>query len=250
MYKVILIDDEKIIQKGLKGILDNFVNDVNVVAVAGNVAEGIAQIEKHNPDIVFLDIDMPDGTGFDLLKKLPQINFSLVFCTASNQHAIKAFKYNAIDYILKPLDIEDVVNAVEKAKNTLAIKEKNVSIDQLLSFMQDSQKVKDKLVLKTMSDMFIVQINDIYNCQSDGGYTTFMFKDDNSIVVSNTLKTYESILLQHNFIKTHRSHLVNTEYIKQIHKMDGGFIVLDNDRKIPISSRKRNTVIEAISKLL
>ena len=250
MYKILLVDDEKIIQKSLKGILDNFVDDVEVVATASNVAEGVSQIEKHNPDIVFLDIDMPDGTGFDLLKKLSQIDFSLVFCTASNQHAVRAFKYNAIDYILKPFDIEDVVNAVEKAKNSLSIKEKNVSIDQLLSFMQDSKKVKDKLVLKTMSDMFVVHINEIYNCQSDASYTIFMFKDDRKIVVSNNLKNYESILYQHNFLKTHRSHLVNMNYIRRLHKKEGGFIVLDNEREIPISSRKKDIVYDAISNLL
>jgi len=250
MYKVVLIDDEKMIQKSLKGILDNFVEDVSVVATPMNVAQGLEAIKNYNPDIVFLDIEMPDGTGFDFLKQLPKIDFSLVFCTASNQHAIKAFKYNAIDYILKPFDIEDVVTAVQKAKDSLKIKQQQVNVNQLLSFMQDSQKKNDKIVLKTMADMFVVPIDDIYNCQADGGYTVFMFKDDRKIMVSNNLKSYESILLQHNFIRTHRSHLININYIERIQKKDGGMIVLDNGKEIPISSRRKDAVFEAIGKFL
>lgn len=249
MYKVVLIDDEKMIQKSLKGILDNFVDEVTVVATPNNVAQGIEAIEKHKPDIVFLDIEMPDGTGFDLLKKLPKIDFSLVFCTASNLHAIQAFKYNAIDYILKPFDVEDVVSSVRKAKESLKMKQQQVSVEQLLSFMQDSKKTKDKLVLKTMSDMFIVPIDEIYNCKSDGGYTVFMLKDERTIMVSNNLKTYESILLEHNFIRTHRSHLVNINYIDRIQKKDGGIIVLTNGVEIPISSRRKDAVFEAIAKI-
>lgn len=250
MHKIVLIDDEKLIQKSLKGILDNFVADVTVVATPNNVAQGIEAIKKHRPDIVFLDIEMPDGTGFDLLKQLPEINFSIVFCTAFNQYAVKAFKYNAIDYILKPFDIDDVTTAVQKAKDNLRIKQEQVNIAQLLSFIQDSNKAKDKLVLKTLSDMFVVPIDTIYNCQSDGGYTVFMFQDDKKIMVSNNLKSYESILLQHNFIRTHRSHLININYIERIQKRDGGIIILNNGREIPISSRRKDAVFEAIGNLL
>lgn len=250
MYKVVLIDDEKMIQKSLKGILDNFVEDVTIVATPMNVAQGVEAIKKHNPDIVFLDIEMPDGTGFDLLKQLPKIDFSLVFCTASNLHAIKAFKYNAIDYILKPFDIEDVVSAVQKAKDSLQLKQQQINVDQLLSFMQDSKKPKEKLVLKTLSDMFVVRIDEIFNCQSDGNYTTFMFKDNRKIMVSSNLKSYESILLQHNFIRVHRSHIININHIDRIQKKDGGTIILTNGKEIPISSLRKDAIFEAIGEFL
>lgn len=250
MYKVVLIDDEKMIQKSLKGILDNFVEDVAVVATPMNVAQGVEAIKEHQPDIVFLDIEMPDGTGFDLLKQLPKIDFSLVFCTASNLHAIKAFKYNAIDYILKPFDIKDVVSSVKKAKDSLKMKQQQVSVDQLLSFMQNSKKPKEKLVLKTLSDMFVVPINDIYNCQSDGNYTIFMFKDERKIMVSNNLKSYEPILLQHNFIRVHRSHIININHIDRIQKKEGGTIVLTNGKEIPVSGRRKDAILEAIGEFL
>ncbi|HIP47401.1 MAG TPA: response regulator transcription factor [Lutibacter sp.] len=250
MYKIVLIDDEKMIQKSLKGIIDNFVEDVAVVATPMNVAQGVEAIKKYAPDIVFLDIEMPDGTGFDLLKQLSQIDFSLIFCTASNLHAIKAFKYNAIDYILKPFDIEDVVTAVQKAKDLLKVKQQQINVNQLLSFMQDSNKPKEKIVLKTMSDMFVVRIDEIFNCQSDGGYTIFMFKDNRKIMVSNNLKSYESILLQHNFLRVHRSHMININHIDRIQKKDGGTIVLTNGKEIPISSRRKDAVFEVIGKFL
>ena len=250
MYKVVLIDDEKMTQKSLKGILDNFVEDVSVVATPMNVAQGVEAIKVHEPDMVFLDIEMPDGTGFDLLKQLPEIDFSLIFCTASNLHAIKAFKYNAIDYILKPFDIDEVVTAVQKAKENLKIRQQHVNVAHLLRFMQESNKPKEKLVLKTSSEMFVVKIDDIYNCQSDGGYTVFMFADERKIMVSNNLKSYESVLLQHNFIRVHRSHIININHIDRIQRKDGGTIILTNGKEIPISSRRKDAVFEAIGDFL
>jgi len=242
MYKIILIDDEKKIQNTLKGIIESFVENVEIVALPNNVAEGIDQIIEYQPDIVFLDIDMPDGTGFDLLKKLPQINFSLIFCTAFDQYAVEAFKYNAIDYILKPFDVEDVTKAIDKAQKSLKVKEQQISIEQLLFQIKAPTKKRETLVLKTISDIFIVKIKEIYNCKSDGGYTTFMFADNKKITVSNSLKDYEEILFHHGFIKTHQSHIINPDYVERIHKKDGAYIILNNGREIPISSRKKDSV--------
>ena len=246
MHKIVLIDDEKKIQNTLKGIIESFVENVEIVALANNVAEGIEQINKCQPDIVFLDIDMPDGTGFDLLKKLSQINFSLIFCTAFDQYAVEAFKYNAIDYILKPFDVEDVKKAINKAQNSLKFREQQVSVEQLLSQIKAPTKKKETIVLKTLSDIFIVKIKEIYNCQSDGGYTTFMFEDNKKVTVSNSLKDYEDILFQHNFIKTHQSHIINPDYIERIHKKDGACIIMNNGREIPISSRKKESVFSLL----
>jgi len=247
MYKVLIIDDEKKIQVVLKGIIETFIENVEVVSMAKNVADGVEQILLYKPDIVVLDIEMPDGTGFDLLQQLPGIDFSLIFCTAFNEYAIKAFKYNAIDYILKPFDPEDVITAITKAKENRIIKEQSKQVDKLLSFMHDNKKKNDKIVLKTATDIYVVQINNIYNCQSDGGYTIFMFNDDRKILISTNLKSYEDILYEHGFIKTHKSHLVNTNHIDRVRKKDGGFIVLNNGREIPISSRKRDAIFDAIS---
>ncbi len=250
MYKIVLIDDEKKIQNSLKQIIENYAEDVQIAGIAYNVKSGIETINAINPDIVFLDIEMPDGTGFNLLEQLTSINFSLIFCTGHNGFAIKAFKYNAIDYVLKPFDIEDVVLAVEKAKENISLRQKDITIKQLLDFNKTSTKKKDKIILKTATDIYIVKISEIYNCESEKGYTTFKFKGDRKITVSKNLKEYEGILKNHNFIKTHQSHLVNISYIDRFHKKDGTYIVLKNGREIPISVRKKEAVISVIENML
>lgn len=250
MYKIVIIDDEKNIQNSLKHIIDDYAHDVKVFGIAYSVISGIELIRKIKPDIVFLDIEMPDGTGFDLLEQLTSINFSLVFCTGHNGFAIKAFKYNAIDYVLKPFDIEDVVRAVEKAKENLNLKQKDITINQLLDFNKNSIQKKDKIILKTATDVFIVKISDIYNCESDKGYTTFKFENDKKITVSKSLKEYEDVLKSHNFIKTHQSHLVNMDYVERYRKKNGGYIVLKNGREIPISIRKKEIVLQAMENLI
>ncbi len=249
MYKVALIDDEKKIQNSLKHIIEEFSEDIVVSGIAYDVKTGIELINKVQPDIVFLDIEMPDGTGFDLLEQLHNINFSLIFCTGHDGFAIKAFKYNAIDYVLKPFEIESVVLAVEKAKENFKLKQKNITIDNLLSYYKNAGKKEGKIILKTISDIFIVEINDIYNCESDKGYTTFKFEDDKKIIVSKSLKEYEEILKNHNFIKTHQSHLVNMDYVERFRKKDGGYVVLKNGREIPISTRKKESFLIALEKM-
>jgi len=248
MFKVVLIDDEKKIQDSLNHILKNFSKDVEVVGTAYNVETGIEIIKNLQPDIVFLDIEMPDGTGFDLLQQLSNIKFSLIFCTGHDGFAIEAFKYNAIDYVLKPFDIEDVIIAVEKAKENLSLKQKDITIKQLIEF-NNSEKKSEKILLKTATDVFIVQISDIYNCESEKGYTTFKFEGDKKITVSKNLKEYEDLLKKHNFIKTHQSHLVNIHYVERFHKKNGGYIILKNGREIPISTRKKESLLVAIENL-
>lgn len=251
MYKTILIDDEKKIKKSLKRIIDEFTEGVEVIGSADGVESGIKIIEKMNPDIVFLDIEMVDGTGFDLLKKLNNINFLLIFCTAFNDFAIKAFKYNAIDYILKPFDIQDVVSAIERAKNNANLNHEKSAIKHLLSsFNKPKEKKTEKLILKTASDIFVVKISDIYNCESESGYTTFKFENEKKIMVSKNLKEYEVILSEHNFIKTHQSHLVNMDHIERFHKKHGGYLILTNNREIPISTRKKEFVLHALENFL
>ncbi len=250
MYKIVIIDDEKNIQNSLKHIIEDYAEDVQIAGIAYNVKSGIETINEIKPDIVFLDIEMPDGTGFDLLTQLKNTNFSLIFCTAHDGFAIKAFKYNAIDYVLKPFDIQDVVSAVEKAKKNLNLKHKNTTIDYLLSDFKNPNNKNENLIIKTATDIYVVKISEIYNCESEKGYTTFKFKGDRKITVSKNLKEYEGILKNHNFIKTHQSHLVNISYIDRFHKKDGTYIVLKNGREIPISARKKEAVISVIENML
>ncbi|MEA2042682.1 MAG: LytTR family DNA-binding domain-containing protein [Bacteroidota bacterium] len=244
MRTAVIIDDESKIQNSLNQIINDFTEGIELIGKAGNVRDGLHLIKNTTPDIVFLDIEMPDGSGFDLLKLLPQLNFSLIFCTAHNEYAVEAFKYSAVDYILKPFEIVDVVKAVERAQNTINLRNKNDSIKQLLNEVSDSKK--EKIVLKTSTDVHIVQIDEIYNCESESGYTTFMFKGDKKILVSKNLKEFDYLLNNHDFIKTHQSHMVNMNVIERYHKRDGGYLILSNGREIPISVRKKEAVLSAL----
>lgn len=249
MYKTAIIDDEINIQNSLKNIITEYCDKVEIIGTAENVAQGIELILNKNPEIVFLDIDMPDGTGFDLLQNLNKWDFSLIFCTAFNEYAIKAFKYNAIDYILKPFDIQDVVSAAQKAVENTTLKQKDSTIKNLLSFYQNEDKKEEKIILKTSSDIYIVKINEIYHCQADGSYTIFNTIDNKKITVSNSLKEYESILKEHNFIRVHQSHLVNLNFIDRIHKTGFTSVVMKNGKEIPISTRKKEALLNALEKL-
>ncbi|MBN2891060.1 MAG: response regulator transcription factor [Bacteroidales bacterium] len=249
MYRAVIIDDEKNAQSALKKILEEFCDDIIVVDLANNVRSGVELINKVQPQMVFLDIEMPDGTGFDLLEKIKFRDFSLIFCTGHNDFAIKAFKYNAIDYVLKPPDIEDIIAAVDKAKENLNLQQKDVAVKHLLSFYQNADKKNEKIILKTASDIYVVQIQDIYHCESDGSYTVFYTNDNKKITVSKNLKEYESILNSHNFIRIHQSHLINLEYVERLHKADGGYIVMKNGSEIPVSTRKKEALISALDGL-
>lgn len=249
MYRIVIVDDEKKAQNSLTKIIEEFCDEVKVVDTAFDVKTGVELIDKIHPDIVFLDIEMPDGTGFNLLEKVEYKDFSLVFCTGHNDFAIKAFKYNAIDYVLKPPDIEDIMSAVEKAKQDLHLKQKDTAVKHLLSFYHNEDKKNDKIILKTASDIYVVQIQDIFHCESEGSYTTFFTIGNKKITVSKNLKEYETILKSHNFIRIHQSHLINLEYVDRIHKSDGGYAVMKNGKEIPISTRKKDSLIKALENL-
>lgn len=243
MYKSVIIDDEQNAREALEQILTNFCEDIAIVGKAENIKTGKDLILKTKPDIVFLDIEMPDGTGFDLLEQLPEHNFSLIFATGHNDFALQAFQYNALDYILKPVDIDDVINAVEKAKKTKPQINEELVKQLLLSVNEKQHK---KLILKTSEEIHIITVDDIIRCEAEGGYTTFYLTDRNKILISKNLKEYESILKNNGFIRTHNSHLVNMNYIEKYKKSDGGFLIMKDKTQIPVSLRKKEAVLDAL----
>ncbi|RLD51883.1 MAG: DNA-binding response regulator [Bacteroidetes bacterium] len=248
MFKAAVIDDEANARKNLITIINNYCDDINIVGQAENVKSGQKLILNKKPDIVFLDIEMPDGTGFDLLEKIPKRNFSLIFTTGHNDFALKAFQFNAVDYILKPVDIEDVINAVNKAKQIQKPELSEKIIKQLLISVKE--KTNKKIILKTAETVFIVKVEEIIRCESDRGYTTFFIKDGKKIVISKNLKEYELLLKDFNFFRTHNSHLVNLNYVKQFQKTDGGQLIMKDNSKIPVSVRKKEAVLYKLENLL
>ncbi|MDD4150979.1 MAG: LytTR family DNA-binding domain-containing protein [Bacteroidales bacterium] len=245
---IVFIDDDKNIRNLYRKIVEKQFPDITGIFEAGSVKEGKELLLSIKVDLLILDIDLGDGSGFDVLQAVKPYNFSLIFSTAYNEFAIKAIKFSALDYILKPIDEDEFCVAIDKA---IAIREKSNLETQLFNFFEDYEKRNDtkKLVLKTAGELHIVDINDIVFCKSDNSYTTFSFKDSDDIIVSRSMKEFEDILSDYNFFRPHTSYLVNLNHIQKLDKSDGGFLILKNGKEIPVSQRKKARLIKILEEL-
>lgn len=249
MIKAVIIDDEPGMQAVNSRLLAEYFPDINLVGKADSIESGFALIKAQTPDLVLLDIELTDGKGFELLQKLQPYTFKVVFVTGFDSFAIKAFKYSALDYLLKPINPVEFQAAIKKA--VALIENKESTLPQLEVLMQaiSQQMHHKKLVLRTTESLHIVEIETIYFCKSDNSYTTFYFEDDVQILVSKSLKEYESLLTHHGFFRAHQSYLVNLNHVSKVDKSDGGFIIMNNKREIPISSRQMKRLITLLEKL-
>lgn len=219
--------------------------EIAIIGTANSVVSAAKLLQKKQPDILFLDIMLGDGTGFDVLEIFPNLSSKIIFVTASDAYAIKAFKFAAIDYVLKPYTEEDLASALDKALHQIQPDAHQLSVLQQTT-MQPSSK-PDKISLHTAEKIIVVNIEDIIRCKSDNNYTTFHFINGSKILVSKTLKYYTDLLKEVNFIRVHQSHLVNIKYIKEFIKSDGGYLLLKDRSNVPVSVRKRNEVLAVLS---
>ncbi len=240
MLKVLIIDDEKDARAALEVLLHKFVKDVEVLGHGTGVKDGLKQIAALKPEVVFLDINMEDGTGFDLLDELEDFNFHLVFVTAFNQYAIKAFKYAAFDYLLKPVDLQELRKCVDRIRN-----ENKDSNETRIKQLRESHKQgsNSKLTLPNLGGFDLVEIQDIIRCEGQKNYTTFHMRSGKKIVVSQTLKEYELLLEEHNFMRVFQSHLINLNCIQKYIKGRGGMLVMDDGSNIPVSRDKKDELL-------
>ena len=247
IMRAVIIDDEPKARKNIIRIVSLIDSDIQIVGEAESVKTGYQAILRTKPDLVFLDIQMPDGTGFDLLDRLPNINFKVIFITAFDNFAIKAFKYSAVDYLLKPINPEEFKMAVDKMLQIYNKEDYNLKINTLLSNISTSEN--QKLVLKTSEGYYVITISNIIRLESDKGYTNFIFKDRKSILVSNIIKNYDEMFSDKGFLRTHQSHLININYIESFIRADGGYIVMKNGDTVPVSKRKKETIIQMLDKM-
>ena len=243
----LIVDDEASNRENLQHLLQRYAPDIHVCALAENVDEAIWAIRSHRPQLVFLDIQLHEQSGFDLLKHLDEINFEIIFVTAYDQYGIQAVKFAALDYLLKPIDIDELKTAVNKARNAVQQKQKNERLDYLLDYLKDDNQVKPRIALPMFGETRYVNINDIVRCEADNTYTRFMLTGGEEILVSKTLKEYADMLVNYGFLRTHQSHLVNMAYIKSWLREDGGSLLLTDQTKIPVSKLKREKVKEALA---
>jgi len=244
MIKAVIIDDEGKARETIRNIIGSYCSDVSIVAEARNVKTGLEVISRHEPEIVFLDIKMPDGTGFDLLNQLYKIEFKLIFITAFDEYAIQAFKFSALDYILKPVNPSSLIEAVEKAKDIIEAENIKLKLDTFLDNVDSPSKEPKKLVLNTHDSIYVVKTDDIIRCKSDQNYTEFFLNDEKKLVVSKTLKEYDEMLSNYGFFRVHQSHLINLSYMVRFDKSEGGFVVMKDEAYIPVSSRKRESLLQ------
>jgi two-component system LytT family response regulator len=248
MLRTIIIDDEAHMRQTLEKLIKQFCPQINLVATAGGVKTGVEAIRKYNPDLILLDIKMNDGTGFDLLKQLQPVDFKVIFITAYDQYAVKAFKFSAIDYLLKPVDSDELAEAVCKAENLMQ-KDFKTQLDTLEENMRSEDKANKKIILKTFENIYLVKVKDINYCESEGSYTAIHLLNGNKILVSTTLKDYDDLLGDSGFYRVHKSFLINIRHINRFEKGDGGNIVLENECKVPVASRKREELMEMFGRL-
>ena len=245
--KAILIDDEPHNLSNLCSLLATYCPSVEVCAVALNAEEGKKALSKHQPDLLFLDIQMPEQDGFELLRSLAEYDFEVIFVTAYDQYAIQAMRFSAVDYLLKPVAISELQNAVERATKQRALKVQNQQIGHLMRWLKaQSQQEELQIALSSWQETRFVKTSEIIRCESSNNYTTFFLTDGSALVVSKPIYEYDDLLSSHGFLRCHQSHLVNKTFIKSWKKDVGDVLLLTNGAQVPISRGKKDTIKKAL----
>ncbi len=243
-YRVVLIDDEPSARKVLRSFIEEYCPKLQIVGEANGVEEGGRLILEVDPGLVFLDVEMGDGQGFDLLDKFPNPSFKVIFTTAHDQFAVKAFKYYAVDYLLKPIDPDELVVAVKKTWE----QHSGTGLFQLLQAMQlpRLEQVFDKMALPSSDGITMMNVKDILRLESDAGYTTFHSRIGEKVMVTRSIGEFEDVLPDESFYRVHVSHLINIDFVKKFLREDGGYVLLENGDKIPIARRRKDGFLERL----
>jgi two-component system, LytTR family, response regulator len=246
MFKAIIVDDELKSRESLKILIEDFCEGVEVKALCQDVEEARMAIEIHEPDVVFLDIQLQRESGFDLLTTVSNINFAVIFTTAYSEYAIKAFKFSAIDYLLKPIDIEELKAAIKKLEKKNAVDGVEERINLLFQNLRNANAENYKLALPTADGLIFVKVSDILYCEASSNYTEINMADNKKYIVSRTLKEYEDILAEQNFFRIHNSYLINLNRIKKYVRGEGGYVIMNNDVALDVSKRKKEGFLSRI----
>ena len=248
MTKVLIIDDEPHARQTIRAILQFRFPQVNIVGEVSDVASAITAIAQSQPDLLFLDIDLPDGTGFDILKSIGCKSFRVIFVTAYQEYAIQAIKFSALDYILKPINPKELVKAVE---NSLAVMQSDEFPEKIQAFFANFSSTPNepkRIVLKTADKLHVIEVKNIIRCESDNAYTT-VFTDTDKIVVSKSIKYYDELLTNFGFMRVHQSHLVNPNCITFYNKHEGGYLTLTDNSSVPVSNQKKPILLNYLEAL-
>jgi two-component system LytT family response regulator len=244
--KAVIVDDEPAVRNTISTLLKENFPDISVTDAVGSVTEGCEAVTKHPPDILFLDVELPDGLGFELLKKVAPVRFHTIFITGHQEYALDAIKVSALDYILKPVDEDELKTAILKAREIINHEEEQLKIMALTENMQE-RKVLRRIILKTAEALQLISVIDIIRAEADSNYTHFYLAGGKHIIVSRTLKEYEAMLGGTGLIRVHQSHLVNINFIDKFFRHDGGYLLLKDGTTIPVSPNLKQKVLQALS---
>ncbi|MBK9729201.1 MAG: response regulator transcription factor [Saprospiraceae bacterium] len=248
MLKAIIIEDELRSIKLLENLLATYCTDVQIQGTATTIEDGYKLIVNNSPDVIFLDIEMQSATGFDLLSKFNEINFEIIFTTAFEHYAIKAIKFCALDYLLKPIDIEELKTAIVKVHLTRQKNQLNKKFEAFINNMNHTKTEHFQIALPSTEGLNIIRIQDIIYLKSDRQYTIFYLNSGEKIITSKNLGEYEELLLEHNFFRVHHSAIINLNEVKKYMRGEGGVAVMSNGEQIEVSKRKKEAFIKNFSK--
>ncbi len=251
MLKAIIVDDEEKNREGLARMIDQFCHDVAVVGKAESASAAKKAIQEHQPDLVFLDIEMPGGNGFSLLEEMPNPNFQVIFTTAHADYAIKAIKFAALDYLLKPININELKTAVEKAIINMNAAQDGSLLKKKIEVLKDNRKNEgfdfEKIALPTSDGIDFYEIREILRCEADRAYCKFHMLNGQKVVVSKPLKEFEDLLEECNFFRVHKSNMINLNQIKKYVKGKGGYLILSDDSHVDVSVRRKEALMDVLS---
>ncbi len=239
MVKSILIDDEQSQRQNLGKLIHNCCPELEIIGEANSMESGKDAIIKYEPDLVFLDVEMPGGSGFDLLQMLSAINFAIIFVTAYEKYALEAIRFSALDFLLKPVQEEELLRAVGRVGLI-----RQAEYLKKIDLLHENRQKLDKIALPSPDGLRFIRISEIIRCQADGNYTWFHLKNGEKILVTTTLKEYDELLNSHNFFRIHHSHLVNLDAVSRYKRGEGGFAILEDGSEIEVSRRRKEEFLK------
>jgi len=245
MYQTVIIDDDQLARRGLRRILEQNFSEIQVVGEADCVSSGLLLIEEVDPDLVFLDIEMPDGTGFSLLEKLQKVDFKVVFTTSYSDYAITAFKYSAFDYIVKPVLVENVRSTISRINEIPVLNEKQ-RVEVLRRNLNQNSDEEQTIALPEINGFTIVKVKDIIRCEGERNYSRIFFKNGTSVLVSRTLLDFDNLLVSHGFFRIHRSHLISLKNVNRYLKCDGGLVEMNDKSQLPVSPKFKDELLNRL----
>lgn len=249
MIKAILLEDEQHSRQLLYEMLTEHFKNIEVLAVCENTEEAAIAIALHHPDLVISDIEMGKTSVFDMLRGLDSIDFEVIFTTAHEKYALQAIKFSALDYLLKPFGLDDLTNAINQCQIKLSERQSARQFDVLFHNLKGLQKDTKKIALPTLKGLQVVSLKDIVRCQAEANYTVFFFVVEKKMIVTKSLKEFEDLLVDYDFIRVHNSHLINLNHTVKYTKGEGGVVEMSDGSEVDVSRRKKEEFLQRLAKL-